>query len=236
MRILIVDRDEVAARVLAFVARQRGHSPTVVMGIEAFLQQTPLRPDACILTLREGGVAPRDATRAIRARYPAICLLVALDRSRDDEVLPMLEDGVQDVLRSPFDPREAIARLELRVRSQDATAGDRDVVAVGDLVVDLGTYVARKNGVPLQLTKLELRLLFALAMRQNAVTKTDQLLAFGWDAAEPPLVSSLKTHMSRLRIKLARAGGDPMRIEPRHTLGYTLVRPADEEDSEAPAV
>ncbi len=236
MRILVVDRDEVAARVLAFVARQRGHTPIVVLGIEAFLQEAALRPTACILTLRERGVSPRDAARAIRARYPEICLVAALDGAQVGDALPMLEDGVQDVMRSPFDPREAIVRLELRVRSQDVTAAQRDVVAVGDLVVDLDRYVARKNGVPLLLTKLELRLLFALAVRQNVVSPSDGLRRFAWDTSDPPLVSSLKTHISRLRLKLAQAGGAPMRIEPRHSLGYTLVVRTAEEVPAAPAV
>lgn len=230
MQILIVDQDEVAARVLAFAARQQGHTPSVVLGVQNLPARSPLRPAACVLSLRDAGAQPLDAVRQIQTRYPAACLLVALGRGQDAMTLPLLSLGVQDVLRSPFDPREAIMRLELRVRTQGAAVSERDVVTVGDLTVDLGGYVARKNSVFLRLTKLELRLLFALAIRRNAVTSTDRLLTFGWDTMDPPVASLLKTHISHLRSKIEHAGGLPIRIEPRHSLGYTLVY--DEADQE----
>ncbi len=223
MHVQIIDRDEVAARVLAYAARRQGHTPSVVLGVDDLPARSPTRPAACVLSLPEDEVRPLDVVRMIQARYPQTCLLVTLGRSQEALTLPLLALGVQDVLCSPFDPREAIVRLELRARTQGPAAGERDVVTVGDLLVDLSGYVARKNGTVLRLTKLELRLLFALAIRKNSVTPTDRLLTFGWDTTEPPVSSLLKTHISHLRVKLARAGGAPVRIEPRHSLGYALV-------------
>lgn len=229
MQILIVDRDEVAARVLAFAARRQGHTPSVVLGVDSLPPRSPLRPTACVLALREGDAHPLEAVQQLQARHPSSCVLVTLGRAQDALTLPLLSLGVQDVMRSPFDPREVIARLELRARAQAPGASERDVASVGDLVVDLGGYVARKNDTILRLTKLELRLLFALAIRKNSVTPTDRLLSFGWDTTDPPASTLLKTHISHLRVKLAHAGGAPIRIEPRHSLGYALVYDRDDE-------
>ena len=69
MHILIIDRDEVAARVLAFAVRRQGHTPSVVLGVDNLPTQSPLRPAACVLSLREGDTHPLEVVRQGGPRF-----------------------------------------------------------------------------------------------------------------------------------------------------------------------
>ena len=117
---------------------------------------------------------------------------------------------------------EVILRAELQAESLGGPGGVSDAIRLGDLEVDLGYYTAQKNEQELRLTKLELRLLFCLMEHQGKVSPTDRLLSFGWDSLDVPDASLLKTHISHLRKKLLEAGGEPIQIRARHSLGYTL--------------
>src|SRR5690606_27912923 len=95
--------------------------------------------------------------------------------------------------------------------------------SAGDIEVQLEAYYAEKNGVPLRLTRLELRLLDCLVRSEGRLAPRAALLAAAWDQEDAtPNPALLKTHISHLRTKLAEAGGLPVRIESRFGQGYVL--------------
>jgi DNA-binding response OmpR family regulator len=74
-----------------------------------------------------------------------------------------------------------------------------------------------------QLTPLEFRLLYMLAMNEGRVIPYDRLVEYAWgyDGGDSSL---LKTHMSHIRSKLGIGGTGPGSIRAIPGVGYSLNR------------
>ena len=74
-------------------------------------------------------------------------------------------------------------------------------VRAGDLVLRLQSYEALRNGVPIQLTPLEFRILYLLAMNEGQIIPYSRLVDYAW-GYEGGDASLLKTHICHIRRKL----------------------------------
>ncbi len=221
MRILIVESDTLAAHVLGVAARRKGHKTFEVLDWSEVSGALPFEPTACVYGTDRLSPTSSEPLLAYAATVPGMATVLAAGSLPDPTALIALRAGVGDVVRKPYNPFELIERLE---RLGDSRGAERDVemCVLGDLVVDLSHYNARKNGHELRLTKLELRLLFCLLANAGRLAPTDRLLTFGWEGLEPPEPALLKTHISHLRSKLREAGGEQLDITSRHSLGYSI--------------
>lgn len=224
MQIVIADPDEPLATVLAFVARRRGHKAVTVSDVREVLESLPVTPAACFLAADQINDAVLGDLRRIRDEYPDALLYLMLDTPPGVSGIAAREQGAADLVTKPFFPHEVILRAEIDAASRiNNPSIVRELLSAGDIEVELDRYAASKNGEPLSLTKLELRLLHCLIEHAGRLAPTERLLSFGWETQEPPYPSLLKTHISHLRRKLQKAGGAPVYIRARHSLGYVLT-------------
>jgi DNA-binding response OmpR family regulator len=72
---------------------------------------------------------------------------------------------------------------------------------VGDLVLDLDVHQVIKDGEAIQLTPLQFRILYLLAMNPNRIIPHARLAEYAWnyDSGDPKL---LKTHIAHIRARL----------------------------------
>src|SRR5206468_11324483 len=95
-----------------------------------------------------------------------------------------LEQGADDYLSKPFDPRELVARMQAVLRR--GRKDDADVVHVGALDMNWTTRTARLNSRPLALTTAEFELLGFLVRNRGRVVSRDRLIegtrGMDWDA------------------------------------------------------
>lgn len=90
-------------------------------------------------------------------------------------------------------------------------------------MLDLQSHEASKNGTVVQLTPLEFRLLYMLAMNEGRVIPYDRLVEYAWgyDGGDSSL---LKTHMAHIRSKLGISVSGPGSIRAIPGVGYSLSR------------
>lgn len=223
MRIAIAEPDAAVADLLVFVAQRRGHQPVCVTNAGRLFERLPFTPSVAIIALNRLDDRELATIAQLHKAFPEVTLLVTSEETRNPLPMAALRAGAHDVVRTPYNPHEVIVRAEAWHANRSATAGRDDQLQIEDLDLDLGFYSATKNGHPLLLTKLELRLLYALCEHYPRLAPIDRLLAFGWEASGDPEPTLLKTHISHLRRKLREAGGVPFEITSRQTLGYTLA-------------
>jgi DNA-binding response OmpR family regulator len=223
MKLAIVEPDQASADVLAFAGRRRGHQVVWLQSTADLSSNLPFEPNVIIF----GADVVRDpqVVTTVRGSFADIGLFVILERPREPLPSQMLNAGADEVIRAPYNPLEAVMLAEKWLANRRPENVADDTMHMADLEIALDRYTATKNGVRLNLTKLELRLLYCLCEHSPYLTPTERLLTFGWDTLGDPDAALVKTHISHIRKKLREAGGTEFDITSRQTLGYTLTVP-----------
>jgi DNA-binding response OmpR family regulator len=162
------------------------------------------REDPWIVILDVGLPGQRDGfdvCREIRARSKLPVLFLT---ARDDEVDRVLglELGADDYLGKPFSPRELVARVRAILRRTRDVAPPQEMVAIGDLEVDLRRREARQAGVVIGLTTREFDLLAFLANNIGLALSRQQLLDGVWGSDWYGDERTVDVHVAQLRKKL----------------------------------
>lgn len=223
MRIAIAEPDPAIADLLAFVAQRRGHQTVCLSSIDRMFEHLPFQPMVSVVSFAEIDDTAVEQIQKLRERFEQMTLFVTTEGVRDPAPSLALRAGAHDIIAIPYNPSEVILRAETWLANRKASGTADDRISLHDLVIDLGDYAATKNGSPLVLTKLELRLLYCLAQHQPHLVTAERLLSFGWEPTDDPDSALIKTHISHIRKKLREAGGVPFEIRSRQGLGYFLT-------------
>lgn len=168
----------------------------------------------------------RDYCRAVAAAHPDLPVVVAISES---SVIALESSwAVDDFLLPTASPVEIDARLRLLLMRRPVPveqAEDSQVAAIGDLVVDEVTYVARLNGAPLDLTYKEFELLHFLVKHAGRVFSREQLLQDVWGYDYFGGARTVDVHVRRLRAKLGRDHEGV--IATVRNVGYKAVSPEE---------
>ena len=172
-----------------------------------------------ILDLMLPGVAGLDILKQLRKDSDVPVLVLSARQDSNDKVRA-LKLGADDYVTKPFWPEELIERVRARLRR---SAMDRpSKVAVGGLAIDEGRREVTVGGEILELTRVELDLLLALAHRVGEPVSRKWLLANVLDPDKEATERTLDVHVCRLRKKL----GDTEAIETVWGIGYRLRKEA----------
>ncbi|MBO0848090.1 MAG: response regulator transcription factor [Pseudonocardia sp.] len=207
-RVLVVDDDPALAEMLTIVLRGEGFDTAVVSdGPRAMPAVRELRPDVVLLDLMLPGMNGIDVCRAIRAESGVPIVMLTAKSDTVDVVLG-LESGADDYVIKPFKPKELVARIRARLRRTDAEPAE--MLAIGDVGIDVPAHQVTRNGQPISLTPLEFDLLVALARKPRQVFTREVLLEQVWGYRHAADTRLVNVHVQRLRSKIER---DPERPE-----------------------
>jgi two-component system catabolic regulation response regulator CreB len=165
-----------------------------------------------------------DLCREVRAQHPTPILMLSARNEEIDRVLG-LELGADDYVSKPFSPRELVARVKALLR-RSAMAPAPASRATGGFEVDLAGQRILLHGVPLALTRREVRLLGSLLRSPGRIHSREQLLEAAWGDDSDSTDRTVDTHIKTLRAKLRQA--DPARecIVTHRGMGYSIEFPS----------
>ena len=222
MRLLLVEDDPDAARVLARGLRETGYAVDLAAdGAAAVFQAGTTDYDALLLDVmlpQQNGFAVCRSLRAGGCTVP-ILMLTALDAV--ESRIRGLDCGADDYLVKPFDFGELLARLRALVRrGRQPLLPER--WTVGPLTLDTRGRRAWMDGRELSLTAKEYALLEFLARRDGHVVGRAEIAEHVWDEHYDPLSNVVDVYIQRLRRKLDQPGADSI-IRTRRGEGYQLA-------------
>jgi two-component system response regulator MtrA len=207
-RVLVVDDDPALAEMLGIVLRTEGFEPSFVAdGDHALAAFRSTKPDLVLLDLMLPGIDGIDVCRQIRSESGTPIVMLTARGDTVDIVLG-LECGADDYIVKPFKPKELVARMRARLRSNDVASVE--TLTIGDVTIDVAGHVVARGGAPIQLTPLEFDLLAALARKPGHVFTREQLLEQVWGYRHAADTRLVNVHVQRLRAKVEN---DPERPE-----------------------
>ncbi|WP_019925962.1 response regulator transcription factor [Nocardia sp. BMG111209] len=205
MRLAVVEDDDGVGDALVEALSSRGHHADR-MRRGADLLTSHRGYDAVILDL---GLPDADGQQVLRRlrEVSDIPVLVLTARSDERSIVRGLRGGADDYLIKPPRIAELLARLDtVTRRAAAATQPPPQIVATGDVRVDLAARRVEVAGVPIALTAKEFDIVAALVERPGAAVSRQQLMDRIWGDAFVAVSRSLDVHMTGLRHKLDRPG------------------------------
>ncbi|GAA0773998.1 response regulator [Castellaniella ginsengisoli] len=222
MRILVVEDEPKLAEVLrtyllaaGYEARCEGDGLAVMPLISEW------SPDLVLLDLMLPGRDGLELCRDIRSRT-SIPVIMVTARTEEIDRLLGLELGADDYICKPYSPREVVARVKAVLRRSAADQAPARMREAGGLEIDEGAWSARLDGVPLDLTPVEFRLLALLAGQPGRIFSRDQVLDGLYDDRRVVTDRAVDSHVKNLRRKLAAVRPDEELIRSVYGVGYRL--------------
>ena len=218
MRVLLVEDAPGLGEAVREQIADDGHAVDWVQRLDHARNSVRTTPyDLILLDLMLPGRDGLEICKELRD-FSAIPVIMITARVEEVDRLLGLDLGADDYICKPFSPREVVARVKAILRRSPQF----EQVARARLQIDEAQYRASFDGVALDLTPVELRLLNTFARAPGRVFSRDQLLDKLYSDHRVVTDRTVDSHIRNLRRKLAQAspGQDP--IQSLYGVGYKL--------------
>ncbi len=224
-RILIADDEPDIVDALAYALSAEGYEVDTVTDGEAALEAAEREPyDMIVLDIMMPRLSGTEVCRRLRTKsIVPIMMLTARDAELD--LVLGLEVGADDYVTKPFSVAELVGRVHaiLRRRDFERTAMTGAVREIGGLRIDLARHRVEIEGVPVQLTRSELKLLVFLAERPEQVFSRTQVMEHLWETLYVGDARACDVHVYNLRQKIEADPSHPARLVTVRDVGYKLI-------------
>lgn len=154
-----------------------------------------------------------------------IPVIVISAKTQDEDKILGLDLGADDYITKPFNPLEAIARINSNIRrfyKLGAGSVASESVKVKDLRLELNECTLYKNDEPIVLTSVEFRIMKMFMENPGKVFTKQQIYETGWEDDFIVSDNNILVCISKLRAKLG--GGENEYIRTIRGLGYRLEK------------
>jgi len=191
-------------------------------GAEGIKGATLKAVDLVILDLALPDMDGAEVLQRLRSWSQAPVIVLSV-RASEAEKVKLLELGADDYVVKPFGMGELLARARAALRRQQGAAVGEPTVRVGSLVIDFARRVVTCDGVELELTPKEYRLLQVLAHHAGNVVTHQQLLREVWGPAHANDGHYLRIFVRKIRRKIERDPARPRLLRTELGVGYRLM-------------
>lgn len=228
--ILIVEDDEDISNLInAYMTREGFTTRIATSGDDAVVSFDEETWDLVLLDINLPNMDGFEVLREIRSKSSVPVIIISARQEEMDAVFG-LGAGADEYVTKPFSPRVLVARARalLRRTGKDMdpgrdlqNGGSQESVYIEGIEVDLETARVYRDGVEVQLTPLEFKVLRYLFDCAGRPATPEQIYRAVWDNNYGD-VSSVAVHIQRLRRKLEQDPSKPRIITTRHGYGYAL--------------
>lgn len=203
MRLLLIEDDVVLSGRLAERLGQAGFVTSHVGSAEQALRLDDLDGVAALIV--DVGLPGMDGIAFVRSfRRAGYTQPILMLTARGDwqQKVDGLNAGADDYVVKPVRAEELVARLHALLRRAAGHVGDR--IMLGPIEIDLQARAARLDGVLLELTQIEFRLLQLFAYRAGHVLTQSEIQDHLYAETLERSANAIEVHIGRLRRKIGR--------------------------------
>lgn len=218
-RILIVeDEPKLSALLTEYLTAEGYATHTIADGSEVIPAVEQECPDLVLLDLNLPGKDGLEICKELRS-HSDIPIIIVTARVEEIDRLLGLDVGADDYICKPFSPREVVARVRAILRRVQSTS--RQVFVPG-LAMDKDTHQASLDGIPLDLTPVEFRLLSTLTDTPGRVFSRQQLVDQLYTDHRVVDTRTVDSHIKNLRRKLLKISPKQNLIQSIYGVGYKV--------------
>ena len=201
MRILVVEDEMHLREQIKSALEKKGYSVDLAIdGEEGRYYGTEYQYDVAIIDLGLPKVSGIDLIKELRQQDINYPILILTARGHWQDKVDGLEAGADDYVVKPFEMEEVFARLNALIRRSAGHA--KPVVSVGGIELDTAAQKVLLNGVAVELTSFEYKVLEYLMLRPGEVVSktvlTEHIYAQDFDRDS----NTIEVFVGRLRKKL----------------------------------
>ena len=163
-----------------------------------------------------------DICRQVREEKNTPIIMVSAKKDDIDKIRG-LGLGADDYIGKPFNPLEAVARINSNIRrfyslgANDSKAAKK-ILKVKDLTLDLDSCILRRGEEVIELSSTEYRLMELFMSNPGKIYTKQQIYEYGWQEEYFIADNNIMVCISKLRAKLSEDGNRYIRTV--RGLGY----------------
>lgn len=219
--ILIAEDEPRIASFLEKGLKAKGFTTAIATDATAVTQM--VFNDSFDLLLLDLGLPEKDGLvvlEELRGQGAELPIIILTARDDINDKIAGLEGGADDYVTKPFRFEELVARINLRLRSKQASSVTKNAtLQVGQIILDLHTRKVNYKGKHIELPAKEFTLLETFMEHPGQVMTREQLLDRVWGYDYDPGSNIVDVYIGYLRKKLSSKV-----IETVRGVGYRLPR------------
>ncbi|HPD57273.1 MAG TPA: response regulator [Smithellaceae bacterium] len=227
-KILIVDDEKDIVDLIAYNLESEGFSVAKAYDGESAIRMIKAKkPDLVILDLMLPGINGIDVCKNLRANPATSDLPIIMLTAKADEVDKVvgLEIGADDYITKPFSVKELMARIRSilrRVQDRDKTKSPEKFSHAG-LEINYASCKVNIHGKAINLSPMELKLLFFFSRHPGRVYTRDQIIDYVWGDGTFITPRAVDVHIRRLRSQIEKDVENPKYILTVRGFGYKFA-------------
>ncbi|CAA9331106.1 FIG00870226: hypothetical protein [uncultured Leptolyngbya sp.] len=217
--VLLVETDEALAKHVSLDLKESGYdtmlAPDAIGGLRQVTEQQPSLIVVDRLLAGESGLWFCNRLRSLGNRAPVLLMMA---RDGVDDRVACLEAGADDYFLKPYRTEDFLRLVRLYLQP-DNPASER--LRFGDLMLDLATRRALRNGRAIDLTMKEFELLKYLMEHPREVLTREQILENVWGYDFVGESNVIEVYIRYLRLKIEDEGEKRL-IQTVRGVGYVM--------------
>jgi two-component system KDP operon response regulator KdpE len=220
--ILIIDDESQIRKLLTITLQSNGYNILEAeTAKEGMIAAASKPPDLILLDIGLPDENGHEVLKRLREWYSNPIIILSVQDSEED-IVSALDHGASDYLVKPFRTGELLARIRSALRKN---TGDENspVIDCGDLEIDFGARVVKKENKIVKLTATEYSLLILMAKNEGKVLTHRYLLNQVWGPSYQDESQYLRVFVAQLRKKIETDPNRPVHIVTESGVGYRFM-------------
>lgn len=221
-KVLIVEDDEKLRNELKIFLDRNGYNAIVLEKfdntIEDILNE---KADLILLDINLPYMDGEYICKEIRKSSNVPIIMITSRESELDELIS-LNYGADQYVTKPYNIQILLAKIAGLLKRSKNTDTNQNIIDCKDFILNISKSLIEKDGIQIELTKNELKIIHYLVMKRGQIVSRDEIMDYLWDSQSFIDDNTLTVNIKRLRNKLEELNLKDV-IETKRGQGYILL-------------